>query len=117
MELPDEFDSYAVVVLRRADDARELPADEEERLQREHVRFIMSLVQSGAAYAGGPLLEPSNPEMVGLMIFRAPLDEARGLANEDPKVRAGQLVAESFTWTFPAGQVDFERGAGRYAAD
>jgi hypothetical protein len=24
----------------------------------------------------------------------------------------GQLVAESFTWWFPAGQVDFERGAG-----
>ena len=117
MELPSEFDSYAVVVLRRPDDARDLPQDEEERLQREHVRFILSLVQSGAAYAGGPLLEPSNPALVGLMIFRVPLDEARGLANEDPKVRAGQLVAESFTWMFPAGQLDFEQAAGRYAAD
>jgi hypothetical protein len=117
VELPSEFDSYAVVVLRRPDDARDLPEEEEERLQREHVRFILSLVQSGAAFAGGPLREPSNPALVGLMIFRAPLDEARGLANEDPKVRAGQLVAETFTWTFPAGQLDFERAAGRYAAD
>jgi hypothetical protein len=115
--LPTEFDSYAVVVLRRPDDARELPEHEEQRLQQEHVRFIMSLVQSGAAYAGGPLLDAGNSALVGLMIFRVPLDEARGLASEDPKVRAGQLVAESFTWWFPAGQVDFERGAGRYAAD
>ena len=117
MELPSEFDSYAVVVLRRPHDAPELPEQEEERLQGEHVRFILSLVQSGAAYAGGPLLDASNPELVGLMIFRVPLDEARGLASEDPKVRAGQLVAESFTWWFPAGQLDFERAAGRYAAD
>jgi hypothetical protein len=69
----------------------------------------MSLMQSGAAYAGGPLLDPSNPALVGLMIFRVPLDEARGLANEDPKVRAGQLVADTFTWWFPAGRVDFDR--------
>jgi uncharacterized protein len=117
VELPAEFDSYAVVVLRRPEDARELPPEEEERLQQEHVRFILSLVQSGAAYAGGPLMEASDPALVGLMIFRVPLDEARGLASEDPKVRAGQLVAESFTWSFPAGQLDFERAAGRYAAD
>ena len=113
MELPTEFDTYAVVVLRRPEDAPELPAEEEEALQMRHVRYIMSLVESGEAYAGGPLLDASDPSLVGLMIFRAPLDEARGLANEDPKVRAGQLVAESFTWSFPAGQVDFERAAER----
>jgi uncharacterized protein len=111
MEFPGEFDSYAVIVLRRPDDAPELPQDEEERLQQHHQRYIMSLMQSGAAYAGGPLLDPSNPALVGLMIFRVPLDEARGLANEDPKVRAGQLVAESFTWWFPTGLLDFERAS------
>ena len=111
MDLPTEFDTYAVVLLRRPENAPELPADEEERLQMRHVRHILSLVQSGAAYAGGPLQDASDPSLVGLMIFRAPLDEARGLAGEDPKVRAGQLVAESFTWSFPAGQLDFERAA------
>jgi hypothetical protein len=110
VELPTEFDSYAVVVLRRPADAPDLPADEEERLQRRHVRHIMSLVESGDAYAGGPLLDASDPSLVGLMIFRVPLDEARGLASEDPKVRAGQLVAESFTWSFPAGQLNFDSG-------
>jgi uncharacterized protein len=109
VELPSEFDSYAVVILRRPEDARELPPDEEERLQMRHVGYIVSLVESGAAYAGGPLLDGSDPSLVGLLIFRAPLDEARGLAGEDPKVRAGQLVAESFMWSFPAGQLDFER--------
>jgi len=113
MELPSEFDSYAVVVLRRPENARDLPAEEEERLQMRHVRYIMSLVESREAYAGGPLLDGSDPSLVGLMIFRAPLDEARGLMNEDPKVRAGQLVAETFMWSFPAGQLDFERAAER----
>jgi uncharacterized protein len=111
--LPSEFDSYAVVLLRRPRDARDLPSDEEERLQMRHVRYIMSLVESGAAYAGGPLLDGSDPSLVGLMIFRAPLEEARGLADEDPKVRAGQLVAETFMWSFPAGQLDFERAVER----
>jgi hypothetical protein len=113
MELPSEFDSYAVVVLRRPETARDLAPDEEERLQMRHVSYIMSLVASGEAYAGGPLLDGSDPALVGLMIFRAPLDEARGLVKEDPKVRVGQLVAETFMWSFPAGQIDFERAAER----
>jgi hypothetical protein len=111
MEFPGEFDSYAVVVLRRPGDLADLPEEEEERLQQQHQRYIMSLVQSGAAYAGGPLLDASNPALVGLLIFRVPLDEARGLASEDPKVRAGRLVADSFTWWFPAGQLDFDRAS------
>jgi hypothetical protein len=112
MEFPGEFDSYAVVVLRRPERIAELPESEEERLQQQHQRYIMSLVESGEAYAGGPLLDASNPALVGLVIFRVPIDEARGLASEDPKVRAGRLVADSFTWWFPAGQLDFDRAAG-----
>jgi uncharacterized protein len=111
VEFPGEFDSYAVVVLRRPDDLPELPEGEEERLQRQHQAHIMSLVRSGEAFAGGPLLDASNPALVGLMIFRVPLDEARGLANEDPKVRAGRLVADSFTWWFPTGLLDFDRAS------
>jgi hypothetical protein len=111
MEFPDEFDSYAVVVLRRPDGLPELPDDEEERLQSRHQAHIMSLIESGEAYAGGPLLDGGDSALVGLMIFRVPLDEARGLMSEDPKVRAGRLVAESFTWWFPAGRIDFERAS------
>jgi hypothetical protein len=113
VEFPSEFDSYAVVVLRRPADMQDLPDEEEDRLQQKHQAYIMSLMQSGAAYAGGPLLDPSNPALVGLMIFRVPLDEARGLASEDPKVRAGRLVADSFTWWFPAGLLDFDSGGLR----
>ena len=108
MEFPDDFDSYAVVVLRRPADLPDLPEDEEERLQQRHQEHIMSMMQSGAAYAGGPLLDPTDPTLVGLMIFRVPLDEARGLVSEDPKVRAGRLVAESFTWWFPAGRLNLD---------
>ena len=108
MEIPDGFDSYAVVILRRPGDAPELDEEEAEALQQRHQAHIMSLIQSGAAYAGGPLMDNSNPALRGLMIFGVPLDEARGLAAEDPAVRAGQLVPDSFTWWFPAGLLDFE---------
>jgi hypothetical protein len=105
MEIPAEFDSYAIVVLRRPPDAPELPEEEAEALQERHRDFIMSLVESGAAYAGGPFTDHSDPSLRGLAIYALPLDEARAMANEDPAVRAGQLVAESYTWWMPAGQL------------
>ncbi len=103
MEIPGEFDSYAVVVLRRPDDAPQLGEEEAEALQERHKAHIMSMIESGAAYAGGPFTDHSDPTLRGLVLFALPLDEAQGLANEDPAVRAGQLVAESFTWWMPAG--------------
>jgi uncharacterized protein len=103
MEMPGEFDSYAVVVLRRPDDAPVLNEDEADALQQRHQAFIMSMISSKAAYAGGPFTDHSDPSLRGFILFSLPLDEARALANEDPAVRAGQLVAESFTWWMPAG--------------
>ena len=88
MGIPAEFDSYAVVILRRPEDAPELGEAQAEALQQRHQRHIMSLMESGAAYAGGPL------------------EEAQGLAGEDPAVRAGQLVAESYVWWMPSGYLD-----------
>jgi uncharacterized protein len=112
MEIPGGFDSYAVVVLRRPDDAPELDEDEAEALQRRHAAHIMSMIESGAAYAGGPFTDHSDPSLRGLVLFAVPLDEARGLAAEDPAVRAGQLVAESYTWWMPAGSLGLDRFPG-----
>lgn len=106
MEMPGEFDSYAIVILRRPPDAPELDEEEAEALQVRHRNHIMSLIQSGAAYAGGPFTDHSDPSLRGLVLFAVPLEEARGLAGEDPAVRAGQLVAESYTWWMPAGYLD-----------
>jgi uncharacterized protein len=106
MEIPGEFDSYAVVILRRPEGAAELSEDEADALQQRHQAHIMSLIRSGAAYAGGPFTDHSNPSLRGFVLFAVPLEEARGLAAEDPAVRAGQLVAESFMWWMPAGCLD-----------
>jgi hypothetical protein len=106
VEVPDSFDSYAMVLLRKAPDAPELSEAEAGDLQRRHLANIMSLIQSGEAYAGGPLLEQSDPSLVGLILFAVPIDEARGLAEEDPAVRAGQLVVETFTWWMPPGRLN-----------
>ena len=108
MAIPEEFDSFAVVVLRRPEDAPELGEEEAEALQLRHQRHIMSLMQSGEAYAGGPFTDHSDPSLRGFVLFAVPLEEARGLAAEDPAVRAGQLVAESFTWWMPAGSLGLD---------
>jgi uncharacterized protein len=106
MEIPDGFDSYAIVILRRRDDAPALGEEEARALQERHQSHVMSMVQSGAAFAAGPLTEGSDSSFVGLAVFSLPLEEAHALANEDPAVRAGQLVAESAMWSMPAGLLD-----------
>jgi hypothetical protein len=107
--IPSEFDSYAVVVLRRPDDAPDLGEEELEALQQRHQRYILSLIESGEAYAGGPFTDHSDPSLRGLVLFAVPLDEARGLMAEDPAVRAGRLVAESYMWWMPAGSLELGR--------
>jgi uncharacterized protein len=107
VEPPADFDSWAVVVLRRPDDAPELDDEAAEALQQRHQNHILGLIRSGEAHAGGPFTDHSDPSLRGLIVFAVPLDEARGLAGEDPAVRAGQLVAETFTWWMPAGLLKF----------
>jgi uncharacterized protein len=111
LDLPTEFDAYAIVVLRRPDDAAELPEEEADELQSRHASYVMSLIRSGAAHAGGPFTDHSDPALRGLILFAVPLEEARGLAAEDPAVRRGQLVAESFTWMIPGGVLELDRYA------
>jgi hypothetical protein len=109
--VPTEFDSYAIVVLRRPADAPELPEEEADELQTRHAAHVMSMIESGAAYGGGPFSDHSDPSLRGLIVFAVPLEEARGLVSEDPAVRRGQLVAESFTWSVPAGALKLDRYA------
>jgi uncharacterized protein YciI len=94
-----DLESFELVLLRRPDDPR--PYDEEtlERIQREHLAYLESLRAAGHVVTNGPVLDPPDPSLRGLVFYRTgSLDEARRLAEQDPAVLAGRLAVEVMTW-------------------
>ncbi len=86
---------YTLVLLRQGP----APRDDEQRNQRlqlEHLQHLMRLQTLGVLMINGPVL--SDNAIVGVGIYAAPLEEARALAEADPKVVAGYLTVEAIPW-------------------
>ncbi len=86
---------YTLVILRlgpalRDDEARN------ERLQLEHLQHLTKLQILGKLILNGPML--AEHEIVGISVYAAGLEEARALAEADPKVKAGYLTVEAIPW-------------------
>lgn len=109
--IPEAFDVYTLVLLRRPADAPELPEDELDELQARHLAYRAQLAREGVLVANGPLGEQSDPSLRGLSIFSCDLDEARRLSDLDPSVQAGRLAYEVFEWWVAAGTLAFPRAA------
>ena len=105
--IPDAFDVYTVVLLRRPIDAPELPDNELDALQAKHLAYRAKLRNDGVLVANGPLGEQSDPALRGLSIMSCDLDEARRLSDLDPSVQAGRLAYEVFEWWVAAGTFAF----------
>jgi len=105
--IPDAFDVYTLVLLRRPADAPDLPDDELEALQARHLAYRAELRRQGRIVANGPFDEQSDPTMRGLSIFACSLDEAARLSDGDPSVQAGRLVYDVMEWWVAAGTLDF----------
>jgi uncharacterized protein YciI len=105
--IPDEFDVYTMVLLRRPDDAPEMPERELDALQSRHLAYRAKLRSDGVLVANGPLDEQSDPSMRGLSIMSCDLDEARRLSDLDPSVQAGRLTYDVFEWWVAAGTLAF----------
>ena len=105
--IPDEFDVYTLVLLRRPKDAPELPEAELDALQSRHLAYRTKLRSDGVVVANGPLDEQSDPSLRGLSIFSCDLDEARRLSDVDPSVQAGRLAYDVFEWWVAAGTLAF----------
>src|SRR5215207_3204344 len=101
--IPDAFDVYTMVLLRRPADAPEMPEHELDALQTRHLAYRATLRDAGLLVANGPLGEQSNPALRGLSIFACDLDEARRLSDLDPSVQAGRLTYDVFEWWVAAG--------------
>ena len=74
----------------RSDEARN------KRLQLEHLQHLMKLQLLGKLVLNGPTLV--EHDIQGVSVYAVELDEARALAEADPKVKAGYLIVEAIPW-------------------
>jgi uncharacterized protein len=86
---------YTLVFLRKGP----APRDDEERNQRlqlEHLQHLTKLQMIGKLVLNGPIL--AEHDILGVSVYAADLEEARALAEADPKVKAGYLTVEALPW-------------------
>ena len=86
---------YTLVLLRKGP----APRDDEarnERLQLEHLQHLTKLQMVGKLVLNGPILV--EHDILGVSVYAADLDEARALAEADPKVKTGYLTVEAMPW-------------------
>ncbi len=105
--IPDAFDVYTLVLLRRPADAPDIPEDELDALQARHLAYRAKLRRQGVLVANGPLGEQSDISMRGLSIYACGLDAAARLSEADPSVQAGRLSYDLMEWWVAAGTLAF----------
>jgi uncharacterized protein YciI len=110
--IPDAFDVYTLVLLRRPADAPEMSDDELDTLQSQHLAYRAKLRHDGLVVAQGPFVEQSDIRLRGLSIFSCDLAEARRLSDLDPLVQVGRLAYDVFEWWVAAGTLAFPRTEG-----
>ena len=110
--VPEAFDVYTLVVLRRPPDAPAMSDDELDALQARHLAYRADLRRQGLLVVNGPFLEQSDISLRGLSIFACDADEARRLSDGDPSVEAGRLTYDVMKWWVGAGSLAFPGADG-----
>ena len=105
-----ELESYAFVLLRRPADAPDLPEEELDRLQEQHLAHLAAMAKAGKLVGAGPFSDQNDESLRGLCFYATTIEEARELASDDPAVRAGRLSVDVMTWWTQKGTVSFHRG-------
>jgi uncharacterized protein len=105
--IPDAFDVYTVVVLRRPADAPEMSEPDLDALQARHLAYRAELVTQGLLVANGPFDEQSDPSYRGMSIFACDAAEAARLSDCDPSVVAGRLTYDVMQWWVRVGSLAF----------
>jgi uncharacterized protein YciI len=105
--IPDEFDVYTVVVLRRPADAPEMTEEELDTLQSQHLAHRAELGRQGKVVANGPFDDQSDPSYRGMSIFACDPAEAARLSDDDPLVVVGRLSYDVMEWWVRAGTLGF----------
>lgn len=110
--IPDAFDVYTLVVLRRPPEAPEMSDDDLDALQARHLAYRAELGQRGVLVANGPFDGQSDPAYRGMSIFACDPAEAARLSDEDPSVAAGRLTYDVMEWWVRAGSLAFPLSDG-----
>jgi uncharacterized protein YciI len=110
--IPDAFDVYTLVVLRRPADAPEMSDDELDALQARHLAYRAGLAREGKLVVNGPFDEQSDPTYRGMSIFACDAAEAARLSDADPSVAAGRLAYDVMEWWVRAGSLAFPHADG-----
>ena len=110
--VPDVFDVYTVVVLRRPADAPEMSDEELDALQARHLAYRADLRRRGLVVVNGPFDEQSDPSYRGMSIFACDTAEAARLSDGDPSVIAGRLAYDVMEWWVRADSLAFPFAEG-----
>ena len=110
--VPDAFDVYTVVILRRPADSPDLPEAELDALQSRHLAYRAELARDGVLVANGPFDEQSDTSYRGMSVFACDPAEAARLSDQDPSVVAGRLAYDVMEWWVRAGSLAFPRATG-----
>jgi uncharacterized protein YciI len=105
--IPDAFDVYTVVVLRRAEPLAAMPEDELDALQTRHLAYRADLWRQGVLVVNGPFVEQSDDSYRGMSIFACDREEAARLSDGDPSVIAGRLKYDVMQWWVRADGLAF----------
>ena len=110
--IPDAFDVYTMVLLRRPPNAPQMSDEELDALQARHLAYRAELKRQGVLVANGPLGEQTDASMRGLSIYACDLAEAARLSDGDPSVQAGRLAYDLMEWWVAAGTLAFPNASG-----
>lgn len=105
--VPDAFDVYTLVVLRRPPDAPSMSDEELNALQARHLAYRAELARQGKLVVNGPFDAQSDISLRGMSIFACDADEASRLSDGDPSVQAGRLAYDVMEWWVRAGSLVF----------
>jgi uncharacterized protein YciI len=111
--IPDAFDVYTLVVLRRPADAPDMSDDELDDLQARHLAYRADLRRQGTLVVNGPFGEQSDESYRGMSIFACGPEEAARLSDADPSVSAGRLAYDVMEWWVGAGSLAFPQADGQ----
>ena len=110
--VPDAFDAYTLVLLRRPADAPQMSDEELDALQARHLAYRAELKRQGLIVANGPFDAQSDATMRGMSIFACDLAEAARLSDGDPSVQAGRLAYDLMEWWVATGTLAFPNHDG-----
>ena len=105
--VPQAFDVYTLVLLRRGPKPDEFSEPELGELQAGHLAYRADLRRQGVLVVNGPFAEQSEPTLRGMSLFACGLEEAARLNDRDPSVAAGRLAYDIMEWWVGAGSLAF----------